>query len=101
MVTGKKKRQHSAKIIYCLGMHSFSKWQGWHQKFSDRGAGASDKGAEIAEKAVFRTSFCQISFDRIPRFPLTGGGGLELGDAWFANIRGGAAGGTIMETRLY
>ena len=27
--------------------------QGWRQKFSDRGAGASDRGAKMTEKIVF------------------------------------------------
>ena len=39
---------------------------------STRGAGASDNGAEVAEKCSFRTSFCQISSDRNPTFPPTG-----------------------------
>ena len=46
--------------------------QGWRQKSSNRGAGASHKGAEMAEKCIFRASFCQISSDRKLNFPPTG-----------------------------
>ena len=47
--------------------------QGWRQKLSDRGAGASDKGARMTEKCCFRALFCQISSDENPKFPPTGG----------------------------
>ena len=47
--------------------------QGWCQKFSDRGAGASDRGAKMTEKLCFRALFCQISSDKDPEFPPTGG----------------------------
>ena len=49
--------------------------QEWRQKFSDRGAGASDRGAKMTEKWCFRALFCQISSDENPKFPPTGGGG--------------------------
>ena len=40
--------------------------QGWRQKFSDRGAGASDRGAKMTERWCFRALFCQISSDGGP-----------------------------------
>ena len=46
--------------------------QGWCQKLSDRGAGASDRGAEMTEKWCFRTLLCQISSDENPKFFPTG-----------------------------
>ena len=46
----------------------------WRQKFSDRGAGASDRGAKMTEKWCFRALFCQISSDENPEFPPTDGG---------------------------
>ena len=48
--------------------------QGWRQRLSDRGAGASDKGAKVTEKWWVRALFCQISSDENPKFPPTGGG---------------------------
>ena len=47
--------------------------QGWRQKLSERGAGASDRGAEMTEKWCFRALFCQISSEENPKFPPTGG----------------------------
>ena len=47
--------------------------QGWRQKFSDRGAGASDRGAKMTEKWCFCGLFCQISSDENPEFSPTGG----------------------------
>ena len=38
--------------------------QAWRQKFSDGGAGASDRGgAKMTEKLCLRALFCQISSD--------------------------------------
>ena len=42
-------------------------------EFSDRGAGASDRGAKITEKWCFHALFCQISSYENPKFPPTGG----------------------------
>ena len=50
-----------------------TKRQGWYQKFSNRGAGASDRGAKMTEKWCFRSLFCQISSDENLKFPLTAG----------------------------
>ena len=47
--------------------------QGWRQKFSDRGAGTSDRGAKMTEKWCFCALFCQISSDVNPKFPPTRG----------------------------
>ena len=41
----------------------------------NRGAGPSDKGAEMTEKWRFRVLFCRILTDESPKFPPTGGGG--------------------------
>ena len=35
--------------------------QGWRQKFSDRGAGASDRGAKKTEKWCFRGYFAKFA----------------------------------------
>ena len=57
------------------------RFQVWHQKSSVRGAGVSDKVAEMAGKCSIRTSLCQISSDRNPKFPPTGGlGASDSGD---------------------
>ena len=45
---------------------------GWRQKFSDRGAGASDRVAKMTENWRFHALFCQISSDENPKFPPTG-----------------------------
>ena len=37
--------------------------QEWRQKFSDRGAGASDRGAKMTEKWCLHALFCQIFSD--------------------------------------
>ena len=58
--------------------------QGWCQKFSNRGAGASNKGAKMTEKWCFRALFCQISSDENRKFPPTGG-------ARFFRRRGGCS----------
>ena len=42
--------------------------QGWRQKFSDRGAGASDKGAKMIEKLCFRALFSKIPPTRTQSF---------------------------------
>ena len=47
--------------------------QGWRQKFSDRGAGASDRGAKMTEKWCFRALFCQISSDEDQKISSDGG----------------------------
>ena len=71
--------------INCLGTENLSylfenrclrllrEEQGWRQKFFDRGAGASDRGAKMTEKWCFHALFCQISSDENPKFPPTGG----------------------------
>ena len=48
--------------------------QGWRQKFSDRGAGASDGGgAKMTEKWCFHALFCQISSYENQKFTPMGG----------------------------
>ena len=53
--------------------------QGWRQKFSDRGARASDRGAKMTEKLCFRALFCQISSDENPNFLRRGARYLRQG----------------------
>ena len=61
------------KVLSAYGNFENSLHQGWYQKFSDRGAGASDRGAKMTENLCFRALFCQISSDENQNFLRWGG----------------------------
>ena len=67
-------KQASECAAHAWPVTNLFQFQGWRQKFSNRGAGASDKWAKMTGKGCLRALFCQISSDENQNFVRRGGG---------------------------
>ena len=83
----------SLPVVYAPNLCSFLASslfkQGWRQKFSDRGAGASDRGAKRTKKMVFLCVIFPKFLRREPKFPPTSDGGLDASNGGLVASNGG------------